>query len=252
MGKHIKYTKELLETLIKESISLAQVLDKLYDCKYSGSTYAFIKKKIKQFNIDTSHFKGQSWSRGNRLKNRRLTPKDILCKKESGTRTLAVRLRRSLIETGRLYVCEICGIDPIWNEQELRLEIDHINNDWLDNQANNLRFCCPNCHSQQRHRMNLGKTSVLNMAFDSKKRKLNFTKKCISCDTKISNKATRCKICAIKRLRKTTKIDWPVTSTLIKMVQETSCSSVARQLGVSDTAVNKRIKNHPVLKVSNL
>ena len=49
---------------------------------------------------------------------------------------------------GREYKCEICGIDPLWNGKELRLQVDHKNQNWLDDSPENLRFACPNCHSQ--------------------------------------------------------------------------------------------------------
>ena len=37
----------------------------------------------------------------------------------------------------------------LWNGKELKLELDHINGVSGDNRPENLRFLCPNCHSQQ-------------------------------------------------------------------------------------------------------
>ena len=65
-------------------------------------------------------------------------------------------LRRALIESGRPYRCEWCGNEGIWVTRmgvhtgkgcALVLEVDHIDGDWHNNEEDNLRFLCPNCHS---------------------------------------------------------------------------------------------------------
>lgn len=46
------------------------------------------------------------------------------------------------------YVCEKCGNDGNWQGQILTLQLDHKNGVNNDHRLENLRWLCPNCHSQ--------------------------------------------------------------------------------------------------------
>lgn len=148
MRKQIKYTRELLEPLVKESTSIAQVIRKL-GLKEAGGTHSHISRKLKKYELDTSHFLGQASNCG---KNHTGGPEkkewqEVLVERKE-RREKSLVLRRALIESGRKYICEECNQEPEWNGKELRLQVDHKNSDWLDNRPNNLRFLCPNCHTQ--------------------------------------------------------------------------------------------------------
>lgn len=46
------------------------------------------------------------------------------------------------------YECNECKCNGIWNDKEILLELDHIDGDKNNNIKENLRWLCPNCHSQ--------------------------------------------------------------------------------------------------------
>jgi 5-methylcytosine-specific restriction endonuclease McrA len=72
--------------------------------------------------------------------------KDILVKHSTYRRR---HLKNRILENSLLeYKCAICGLGPEWEGKELVLDIDHINGAKDDNRLENLRFLCPNCHSQ--------------------------------------------------------------------------------------------------------
>jgi predicted RNA-binding Zn-ribbon protein involved in translation (DUF1610 family) len=142
-----KYTRELLTDAVANSISIAGVLRYL-EIPIAGGTHAHISRKIKQLGIDTSHFKRVAPNKG-KPSAWRLTPGQALVARVPGSpRPKAHLLRRALRESGVPYACEACGIDAEWNGKPIVLHVDHINGDWLDTRKENLRFLCPNCHSQ--------------------------------------------------------------------------------------------------------
>ena len=65
---------------------------------------------------------------------------------ENGADLKRPNQRRVLTEL-RGYACEVCGISE-WNGKEIVLQVDHINGNPYNNNADNLRLICPNCHSQ--------------------------------------------------------------------------------------------------------
>lgn len=56
-------------------------------------------------------------------------------------------LRRYLVET-RVYACTNCGQDGEWFGRPLRLQMDHIDGNPNNNTLENVRWLCPNCHTQ--------------------------------------------------------------------------------------------------------
>lgn len=137
----------MLEEAVASSSSVAGVLRHL-GMKQAGGSHSHIVRMLKQLEIDTSHFTGQTWNVGLHDP-KRLAANQILVKdRHNGRREKTNKLRRALQESGRIEVCARCGQGSSWQDQVLVLHIDHINGDCLDNRLGNLRFLCPNCHSQ--------------------------------------------------------------------------------------------------------
>jgi HNH endonuclease len=145
-----KYTVEVLQAIVGKSRSVSEVLLKL-GLRISGGGHAYIKRRIQLFGIDTTHFLGKRANCGpdHRGGPRRCQPFEVLVLRAVSAPPIRVtRVRRALHELGRQDRCEICGLGPTWQGKALVLEIDHVNGRHHDYRAENLRFLCPNCHSQ--------------------------------------------------------------------------------------------------------
>ena len=137
----IKYTKELLEPIIKESLTWSQVCRKI-GVKPATGSQSHVKKRAIEFGIDSSHFVGQAWNKG-----RTFVKKPIEEYLVKGKQVSSHRLKKRLIRVGlKEKKCEKCGLS-MWHGKELPLELDHIDGDKMDNRIEKLQILCPNCHA---------------------------------------------------------------------------------------------------------
>lgn len=224
-----KYTKTILEEAVKKSVNYSELMRNLGYQSWSGFQWSHIKSRVKKYKIDTSHFTHKSRKPFLRSKK---SAEEILIKTErSKGRADGRQLKRACLESGLKYKCQICNLKPIWNKKKLTLEIDHINGDWSDNKLKNLRFLCPNCHSQ-----------TTTCSKNKTKRENN----CKNCGKQIGLKAKKCRKCAsidLKKIKRKTKIDWPSDQDMLKMKKYYSNVEIGKKLGISETSVRKRIKN---------
>lgn len=138
-------TDEDFIELIKGSSNVSEVLFKLgYSIKGNSWAFGLIKRRMSDLNLDITDFKGRS---PKKLENeqKQVTDQELFRTNCKHNRNI---IRRRIIKENLLpYKCAICGISS-WNGKTLSLELDHINGINDDNRLENLRFLCPNCHSQ--------------------------------------------------------------------------------------------------------
>jgi len=221
MNMKEKYKKENFSKLVKESKSFTELREKLNICR-TGSSNETIKKYIHTYNLDTTHFDSFKDHLNNLRKNNIQSLESILIKGSTYLNNTYLKIR--LVKNNLLeYKCSICNNRGVWQDKKMALQLDHINGINNDNRIENLRFLCPNCHSQ---------TNTFSGKNNSKKiQKKNEKKK--------NNGLTEKQV---KNYKKTRKIDRPKIEQLLKEVSTLGYKGTGRKYGVSDNAVRKWIK----------
>jgi Zn finger protein HypA/HybF involved in hydrogenase expression len=135
------YSEEDLKEAVEKSMCISDVC-KILNITVCSYNYIRIKKLCLEYNIKYDHFDiKQTFKRG------KFEWDEIsaLCNNSPLARC---QLRPLLIRLG-YYTgkCSECGITD-WNGKPLTIEIDHIDGISENNELTNLRWLCPNCHSQ--------------------------------------------------------------------------------------------------------
>lgn len=143
-NKIYSLTDEQFVNLIKESINISEVLFKLgYSTKGNSWGFSNVRRRMEELNLSFKDFKGKCTLKIS--SDRRVDPDKLFKENSKHNRNV---VRRYILKNKLLpYRCAICGCVE-WQGKTLSLELDHINGINNDNRLENLRFLCPNCHSQ--------------------------------------------------------------------------------------------------------
>ena len=131
--------------LVKSCLNISEVLFKLgYTTTGNSWGYSLIRRRMEELGLSGKTFRGKEALIKKSTENK-IDSKKLLCTGSKHNRSV---LKRFILKNKLLpYNCAICGIKR-WKGKELSLELDHINGINNDNRLENLRFLCPNCHSQ--------------------------------------------------------------------------------------------------------
>ena len=139
MGNHRKYLTKDEQNQIIEDLKRGASINEIRN--NTGYGVNILKRILIESSLpyDVSSHKlrtGQSW----------INYKEVFIENSKHYNSLVNRIIRdhNIIPHDR---CWMCGLSE-WINGKLTLELDHINGIGNDNRVENLRFLCPNCHSQ--------------------------------------------------------------------------------------------------------
>lgn len=215
-------TDSHLQFLLDTSSSYSEILLSIGYKSNGGYISKNIKNRVK--NLDISKFEENRRNAGfnkNPKSNEELLIENGKYNDRSSVKKRILNLRE--------YKCEICNLCE-WLKSPITLHLDHINGINTDNRLENLRLICPNCHSQTETYAGKNRTPSQKIFYcGCGKLKSRYSECCQKCDDK-------------------TKIKWPSTENMERMIWEYPTTKIATNLGVSDTAVKNFCKRNNIKK----
>jgi transposase/Zn finger protein HypA/HybF involved in hydrogenase expression len=137
-------SKVHLQVLLDTSTSLSDALKKL-DLDYTKPFYLnALRNKIVEFSVDLQKME---INKNSDTRYGKLLNSEIFTEKSKIDRS---NVRRRIVRDRLLeHRCAQCPIVDEYNGKKISLQLDHINGVRNDHRLENLRWLCPNCHSQQ-------------------------------------------------------------------------------------------------------
>lgn len=120
---------------------ISEEQSKAYICKQLECKSSTLESYLRKFGVV---YAGNQGSRGKKHGMRYVPALEYI----KGKHVSAHKLRLKLLKEGiKQHQCEICKMTE-WMNKPIPLELDHIDGNHFNNDLNNIRIICPNCHAQ--------------------------------------------------------------------------------------------------------
>lgn len=223
-------SKKFLE-IVNSSNTFTEII-KRCGLENKGGNINTVKRRIKKENINIPHIKtGRDHNSGKIYLQQRISKECALNKIFIENSYTSKNTVKKLIKRYNLkkYICSECNLTNNWNDKPLSLQLDHINGINNDNRVENLRWMCPNCHSQTE--TYCGKSS---------RKKYN----CNICSKETTGCGKICRECHSLNLR---KVERPSKEILELEIKENSMVSLGKKYKVSDNTIRKWCKYYKIV-----
>lgn len=231
MGKSYlaNVTDDEFTLIVNNSSSIKEIMRAL---GYKNTPYQYAGKAIKA-RMDKLNL---TLDKTNAYDFLRVPDEEMYCKG-----SLRGGLRKRVLKDNFMpYACDICSNTGEWEGKPLTLQLDHIDGDATNNEKSNLRWLCPNCHTQ---------TETYGSKNKDSKRKDRFREEslCQHCNQKYVRRSRTQRFCSNKCAGLAKKKTLPVTKDeLIKEITSNGFLATGKKYGVSDNAIRKWCKRYGI------
>jgi hypothetical protein len=145
-GRVRTWTEQQLREAVAKHASFSETLRAL-GLRPAGGNFRTMKLHVARLGLDTSHFTREAQIAALRASHvtRDWSLADVF---REHSRVRGTGLRTRALAMVQPLTCAMCGNAGEWQGKPLTLQLDHVNGKYDDNRLENLRWLCPNCHSQ--------------------------------------------------------------------------------------------------------